>query len=164
MGAMGWSYGGYMMMWFEGHTDRFKAIAAMMGVYDLPSMHSTTEELWFPEYDLGGVPWESEDYRKFSPSQFVPNFKTPCLVITGERDFRVPYTQSLNFFTGLQKQNVPSRLVVFSEAGHVPGWYDMAFYYLLHADWFHRHLGGGPPPWDVNKFLRNQVFPKAGAK
>ena len=160
MGAMGWSYGGYLMMWLEGHSDRFKAIASMMGVYDLRSMHCATEELWFPEYDLGGEPWNSADYRTWSPSEFVKNFKTPCLVITGERDFRVPYTQSLQFFTDLQEMKVPSRLVVFSKAGHWPSWYEMAFYYDLHLDWFHRYLGGGAAPWDPEKFLRNEVFEK----
>jgi len=158
MGAMGWSYGGTMMMWFEGHTDRFKALAAMMGVYDLASMHGATEELWFPQRDLCGVPWESDDYEKWSPSSLVPSFKTPTLVITGERDYRVPYTQSLHFFTDLQLMKVPSRLIVFPNAGHWPGWYEMAFYYLAHLDWFHDWLGGEPPPWDVERFLRNQVF------
>ncbi|MGD1149115.1 MAG: S9 family peptidase [Thermoanaerobaculaceae bacterium] len=160
MGTMGWSYGGYFMMWLEGHSDRFKAIASMMGVYDLRAMHSATEELWFPEHDLGGEPWDSADYRTWSPSEFVKSFKTPCLVITGERDFRVPYTQSLQFFTDLQEMKVPSRLVVLSKAGHWPSWYEMAFYYDLHLDWFHRYLGGGAAPWDPEKFLRNEVFEK----
>ena len=93
MGAMGWSFGGYMMMWLEGHTSRFKAIACMMGVYDLTAMHGSTEELWFPQWDLGGAPWESDLYMKWSPNQYVKNFKTPCLVITGEKDYRVPYPQ-----------------------------------------------------------------------
>ncbi|MFI5168386.1 MAG: S9 family peptidase [Thermoanaerobaculales bacterium] len=161
MGAMGWSYGGTFMMWTEGHTDRFKAIAAMMGVYDLGSMHGATEELWFPEYDLGGEPWNSAEYHRWSPSEFVKNFKTPCLVITGERDYRVPYTQSLQFFSDLQEMNVPSRLAVFSKAGHWPSWYEMAFYYDLHLDWFHRYLGGDSAPWDPEKFLRNEVFEKS---
>jgi dipeptidyl aminopeptidase/acylaminoacyl peptidase len=160
MGAMGWSYGGYMMMWFEGHTDRFKTIAAMMGVYDLTAMYGATEELWFPEKDLCGTPWTSEDYRRWSPSEFVKSFKTPTLVITGEKDYRVPYTQSLEFFTALQKMDVPSRLIVFANAGHWPNWYEMAFYYDAHLDWFHRWLGGGEAPWDVEKFLRNEVFGK----
>ncbi|HXK58991.1 MAG TPA: S9 family peptidase [Acidobacteriota bacterium] len=158
MGAMGWSYGGYMMMWFAGHTDRFKTLAAMMGVYNLTAMFGSTEELWFVEKDLCGQPWNSEAYRKWSPSEYVEKFKTPTLVITGELDYRVPYTQSLEFFTALQKMKVPSRLVVFPNAGHWPSWYEMAFYYDVHLDWFHRWLGGGKPPWDPEKFLRNQVF------
>ncbi len=159
MGAMGWSYGGYMMMWLEGHTDRFKALAAMMGVYNLTAMHGTTEELWFPEYDLGGTPWDSGLYEQWSPNRFVKNFKTPCLVITGERDYRVSYTQSLEFFTGLQRMRVPSRLVVFKNDGHWPaGVKSMPFYYNAHLDWFHTYLGGAPAPYDMEKMLRNQVF------
>ena len=158
MGAMGWSYGGYMMDWFEGHTDRFKAIASMMGLFDLPAMYGATEELWFPEWDLKGQPWNSALYEKFSPSKYVDNFKTPCLVITGEGDYRVPYTQSLEFFTALQKKNVPSRLIVYSKAGHWPDWYEMALYYTAHLEWFHKYLEGGGPPWTTERFLRNDVF------
>jgi dipeptidyl aminopeptidase/acylaminoacyl peptidase len=151
-----------MMMWFAGHTDRFEALASMMGVYDLPSMWGATEELWFVEKDLCGTPWTSEHYQKWSPSAFAEHFTTPTLVITGEKDYRVPYTQSLHFFTDLQVQDVPSRLVVYPGAGHWPGWYEMAFYYLVHLDWFHRYLGGGEPPWDPTAFLRNQVFSGGG--
>jgi dipeptidyl aminopeptidase/acylaminoacyl peptidase len=158
MGAMGWSYGGYMMDWFEGHTDRFKAIASMMGVFDLRSMAGATEELWFPEWEFKGDPWNSQQYVKFSPSYYVQNFKTPCLVISGERDFRVPYTQSLQMFTSLQKMNVPSRLIIYSNAGHWPSWYEMALYYTAHIEWFHKYLGGDPPPWTTEQFLRNAVF------
>lgn len=161
MGAMGWSYGGYMMDWFEGHTDRFKAIASMMGLFDLPAMYGATEELWFPEWDLKGQPWNSAHYDKFSPSKYVDNFKTPCLVITGERDYRVPYTQSLEFFTALQKKNVPSRLIVYSNAGHWPDWYEMALYYTAHLEWFHKYLEGAAPPWTTEQFLRNAVFDTA---
>jgi len=162
VGAMGWSYGGYMMMWFAGHTGRFEAIASMMGVYDLRSMWGATEELFFVEKDLCGTPWTSEHYERWSPSAFAENFTTPTLVITGEQDFRVPYTQSLHFFTDLQVRNVPSRLVVYPNSGHWPGWYEMAFYYLVHLDWFHRYLGGEPPPWEPEAFLRNQVLNYSG--
>ncbi len=159
MGAMGWSYGGYMMMWMQGHTDRFKAIACMMGVYNLTAMYGATEELWFPEYDLGGMPWTSDLYEKHSPHNFVPNFKTPCLVITGERDYRVPYTMSLEFFTGLQKMGVPSRLIVFKNDGHWPSHVkSMPLYYNAHLDWFHKYLGGDPAPYDMTKMVRNLVF------
>jgi dipeptidyl aminopeptidase/acylaminoacyl peptidase len=161
MGAMGWSYGGYMMMWLEGHTTRFKAIAAMMGVYDLPAMYGATEELWFPQWDLNGKPWTSDLYTKFSPNNFVQNFKTPCLVITGEQDFRVPYTQSLEFFTDLQEMSVPSRLIVFKNDGHWPnGVKSMPLYYNAHLDWFHKYLGGAPAPYDMTKMVRNEAFEK----
>ncbi|HJQ25315.1 MAG TPA: S9 family peptidase [Blastocatellia bacterium] len=158
MGAMGWSYGGYFMNWLEGHTDRFKAIATMMGLFDLKAMFGATEELWFPEWDLKGQPWNSELYEKWSPSNYVKNFKTPCLVISGERDYRVPYTQSLEMFTALQKMNVPSRLIIYANAGHWPSWYEMTLYYTAHLEWFQKYLGGGGPPWTTEQFLRNQVF------
>jgi len=164
MGAMGWSFGGYMMDWFEGHTDRFKAIASMMGIFDNRAFFGATEELWFPEWDLKGQPWNSPLYDKFSPSDYVTHFRTPCMVITGERDYRVPYTQGLEMFTALQKQHVPSRLIVYSNAGHWPSWYEMALYYTAHLEWFQKYLGGGGPPWSTEAFLRNAVFDTTSGK
>jgi dipeptidyl aminopeptidase/acylaminoacyl peptidase len=164
MGAMGWSYGGYMMMWMQGQTARFKATAAMMGLYDLRSFHGATEELWFPARDLRGEPWNSKLYEKWSPSNYVKNFRTPCLVIAGERDYRVPYTQSLHYFTDLQRMGVPSRLIVYQNAGHWPNWYEMALYYTAHLEWFSKYLGGAPPPWTTEQFLRNSVFDRAAGQ
>lgn len=157
IGAMGWSYGGYMMNWFQAKTDRFKCLVSMMGVYDLRSMYSTTEELWFPEWDLGGAPWESKDiYEKFSPSNYVENFKTPTLIITGEKDYRVSYNQSLMYFTDLQKRGIPSRLIIFKNDGHWPNSVrSMPLYYNAHLEWFHKYLGGEPAPWDSKKMVRN---------
>jgi dipeptidyl aminopeptidase/acylaminoacyl peptidase len=164
MGAMGWSWGGYAMMWLEGHTTRFKALAAMMGVYDLRAMHGATEELWFPEHDLTGTPWEkAQAYERMDPSSHVQAFKTPCLVITGERDYRVPYTQSLQFFTDLQEKNVPSRLIVFKNDGHWPdNLKSMPVYYNAHLEWFQKYLGGGAAPWKTEELVRNLAFDKAG--
>jgi dipeptidyl aminopeptidase/acylaminoacyl peptidase len=159
MGLMGWSWGGYAVMWLQGHSERFKAMASMMGVYDLRSMFSSTEEVWFPAWDLKGAPWENPDlYRRMSPSSSVERFKTPCLVITGEKDYRVPYTQSLMFFTDLQKRGVASRLLVFENAGHWPAWYEMALYYAAHLDWFHRYLGGSAPPWDPKELAQGASY------
>jgi dipeptidyl aminopeptidase/acylaminoacyl peptidase len=158
MGAMGWSYGGYMMMWFQGHTTRFRCLAAMMGLYDLRSFYGATEELWFPERDLCGTPWDSEEYERWSPSAFTDAFATPSLVVTGELDYRVPYTQSLQYFTALRRRNIPARLVVYPGAGHWPAWHEMAFYYNAHLDWFHRWLGGEPAPWDVERHAGNRAF------
>lgn len=164
IGAMGWSWGGYAMMWLEGHNDngRYKALAAMMGVYDLDSMYGATEELWFPEWDLGGTSWENREYyQKASPSSYISKFKTPCLVITGELDYRVPYTQSLQFFTHLQKMNVPSRLLVFKYDGHWPSHTrSMPIYYNAHLEWFHKYLGGGKAPYSTEDMVRNQAFDK----
>jgi dipeptidyl aminopeptidase/acylaminoacyl peptidase len=167
MGAMGWSWGGYAIMWIEGHNDQFgfTALASMMGLYDLRGMYSATEELWFPHWDLKGAPWEHPAlYKEQSPSEYVPQFKTPCLVITGEKDFRVPYVQSLEFFTDLQRMKVPSRLLVFPNAGHWPAWHEMAIYYDAHLDWFHRYLGGGAAPYKVEDMVRGTAFEAATKK
>lgn len=117
--AAGASYGGYMIDWMLGHTQRFKAMVSHDGVYDLASMFGATEELWFPIWEFGGPPWDKpEEYAKWSPSHYVKDFKTPTLVVHGEQDFRVPYTQGLQLFTALQMQKVPSKLLLFPDEGH----------------------------------------------
>jgi dipeptidyl aminopeptidase/acylaminoacyl peptidase len=117
--AAGASYGGYMMNWFLGHTDRFKAIVTHAGVFNLTSMYGVTEELWFPEWDLGGTPWTNPgSYAKWSPHTYAKNFRTPTLVTHGEIDYRVPVGEALQLFTTLQRQGVPSRLLVFPDEGH----------------------------------------------
>jgi dipeptidyl aminopeptidase/acylaminoacyl peptidase len=120
--AAGGSYGGYMIDWIATHTGRFKALISHAGVYDKPGMYGATEELWFEEHDMNGTPWTNpESYHKWSPSTYagdLSKYKTPTLVICGELDYRVPYTQSLEFFTALQRQNVPSKLIVYPDEGH----------------------------------------------
>ena len=158
MGAMGWSYGGYMMNWLQGHTKRFKCLASMMGVYDLRSMWGSTEEVWFPNFELEGQPYNSDLYEKWSPSSYIKNFSTPTLVMTGELDYRVPYTQSLQYFTALQTLNIPSRLIVLKYDGHWPSnLKSMPLYYNAHLDWFHRYLGGAPAPWNTEKMVNNEI-------
>ncbi len=119
MAAAGGSYGGYMVDWILGHSKRFKALVSHAGVYDLRSMVGATEELWFPTWDLGGMPWQNPaGYERWSPSSYAKDFSTPTLVIHGEQDFRVPYTQGLQLFTALQMQHVPSKLLIFPDEGH----------------------------------------------
>jgi len=119
MVAAGGSYGGYMIDWMLGHTSRFKAMVSHAGVFDLRSEAAATEELWFPLWEFRGMPWDNPDlYARWSPSYFVKDFKTPTLVIGGELDFRVPYTQDLQLFTALQMQKVPSKLLLFPDEGH----------------------------------------------
>lgn len=155
MGAMGWSYGGYFMNWVQGQIKRFKCLASMMGLFDLRSMWGATEELWFPNFDLEGQPWNSELYTKWSPSSYVKNFATPTLIITGERDYRVSYTQSLQYFSTLQSLGIPSRLIVFDNDGHWPSSLkSMPLYYNAHLEWFHKYLGGAPAPWDSEKMVQ----------
>jgi dipeptidyl aminopeptidase/acylaminoacyl peptidase len=139
MAAAGGSYGGYMADWIATHTGRFKAIVSHASTYDKVSMFAT-EELWFEEHDMQGTPWTNpESYKKWSPSTYASElgkFKTPTLVIAGERDYRVPYTQSLEFFSALQRQGVPSKLVVFPDEGH---WIlkpqNAQFWYKTFLDW-----------------------------
>ena len=137
MAAAGGSYGGYMVDWILGHTQRFKALVSHAGVYDLRSMAGATEELWFPMWEFHGMPWDSVDiYEKWSPSNYVKDFKTPTLVITGELDFRVPYSQSLQLFTALKMQGVPAKLVVYPDEGHwVQKPQNAALWYQAVLDW-----------------------------
>ncbi len=117
--AAGGSYGGFMVNWIAGHTDRFKALISHAGVFDLTSKYGTTEELWFPEWEFGGAPWQKpEHYRERSPSTYVDKFKTPTLVIHGALDYRVHEGQGLGMFTSLQRKGIPSRYVFFPDEGH----------------------------------------------
>ena len=117
--AAGASYGGYLVNWIAGHTDRYRALVSHDGVFDLRSMYGATEELWFVEWEFKGPYWENpEMYERWSPSRFVQNFKTPTLVIHGELDYRVPLEQGLGMFTALQRRGVPSRFLVFPDENH----------------------------------------------
>jgi dipeptidyl aminopeptidase/acylaminoacyl peptidase len=143
MAAAGGSYGGYMVDWIATHTDRFKALVSHAGIYNKVSMYAT-EELWFEEHDMQGTPWSNpESYRKWAPmttAAALGKFKTPTLVIAGERDYRVPYTQSLEFFSALQRQGVPSKLVVFPDEGHwVLKPQNSKFWYKTFLDWVDKY-------------------------
>ena len=121
--AVGASFGGYSVYWLMGnHQDRFCTMISHCGVFNLESMYGTTEELFFVNHDLGGAYWKSSEneakYREFSPNRFIGNWKTPLLVIHGEKDFRVPVSQGMEAFTAAQLQGVPSRFLYFPEEGH----------------------------------------------
>jgi dipeptidyl aminopeptidase/acylaminoacyl peptidase len=119
LAAAGASYGGFMINWIAGHENPFKCLISHDGVYEQISMYGATEELWFPEWEFGGVPWEKDTlYEKWSPARLAANFKTPMLVIHGEHDYRVPYTQGLQLFTALQRQGVKSRLLFYPDEDH----------------------------------------------
>lgn len=117
MVAAGASFGGYMMNWFQGHTDRFRALVNHCGVYNFTTMYGTTEELWFDEWEHG-IPWESPEFEKYSPHRHAARFRTPMLIIHNELDFRVPVSQGMDVFTTLQRKGVPSRFVYFPDEGH----------------------------------------------
>jgi dipeptidyl aminopeptidase/acylaminoacyl peptidase len=117
--ALGASYGGYMINWINGRTDRFKALVCHDGNLDERLAYYDTEELWFPEWEHGGVPWEKPDgYTKHNPIELVKNWKTPTLVIHGGNDFRVVDTQGMSTFTALQRKGVASRFIHFPDENH----------------------------------------------
>jgi dipeptidyl aminopeptidase/acylaminoacyl peptidase len=124
VGAVGASFGGYTIYWLMGHDDkdRFGAMIAHCGVFNLESMYLATEELFFVDWDLGGPYWKSQslraDYDRFSPHRYVQNWKTPLLVIHGEKDFRVPVTQGMEAFTAAKQRGVPVRFLYFPNEGH----------------------------------------------
>ncbi|MCK4547112.1 MAG: S9 family peptidase [Candidatus Eisenbacteria sp.] len=119
VGAAGASYGGYMVCWIAGHTDRFQCLMNHDGVYNLTSMYGATEELWFPEWEMEGTPWTNPDlYKKWSAHTYAANFRTPMLIVHGENDFRVPVEQALECFTAHRRQGVRARLLYFPDEDH----------------------------------------------
>ena len=119
IGALGASFGGYMIDWVAGKTQRFKCLVNHDGDFDQEMAYYDTEELWFPEWEHGGVPWEHpENYRRFSPVDLVKNWKTPMLVVHGGKDYRVVVTQGLATFTALQRRGIPSKLLYFPDENH----------------------------------------------
>jgi dipeptidyl aminopeptidase/acylaminoacyl peptidase len=147
IGAAGASYGGYMINWIEGHNNdprfRFKVLVSHDGVYNLTSMYGGTEELWFTDWEFKGTPWTNPAmYQRWSPHNFVNNFKTPILIIHGELDFRVPIGEGLLLFTAVQRKGIDSKLLIFPDEGH----------WVLKPQnsqlWYHTVLG-----W-VDKYLK----------
>ncbi|WP_394133062.1 prolyl oligopeptidase family serine peptidase [Shewanella maritima] len=118
--ALGGSYGGYMMNWFQGKwNDGFKCLVNHAGLFDMRSMYYVTEELWFPEFEFGGTYEDNKElFEKFNPVNYVENWQTPMLVIHGEKDFRVPYGQGLAAFTYMQRNDIPSELLMFPDENH----------------------------------------------
>jgi dipeptidyl aminopeptidase/acylaminoacyl peptidase len=117
--ALGASYGGYMIDWILGHTNRFKCLVSHDGMFNTEAAYGTTEELWFPEWEFKGTPWANrEGYRKWSPHLFAAQFKTPTLVVHGQLDYRLDVSEGFQLFTTLQRLKVPSRMLYFPDEGH----------------------------------------------
>ncbi|MFP4529550.1 MAG: prolyl oligopeptidase family serine peptidase, partial [Candidatus Kapaibacterium sp.] len=120
--AVGASAGGYAAFWLAGnHEGRFSAFISHCGVFNLESMYGATEELWFPNWEYGGPYWKPENkefYKKNSPHEFAANWDTPIMITTGQYDFRVPYTQSLEAYQVAQVKGIPSKLIIFPEENH----------------------------------------------
>ncbi len=146
LAAAGGSYGGFMMDWMESQAKgRFKCLISHAGPYNSFSMYGATEELWFNEWEYKGTPWGNPSlYDKWNPSRYAADFgkyKTPTLVIGGELDYRVPYTQDLEFFTALQRQGVPSKLLLFPDEGHwVLKPQNSELWYKTFLDWLATYL------------------------
>ena len=148
MGIAGASYGGYAVNWILGQTDRFKVGVSHDGVFNLDSMSMSTEELWFPEWEFGGRPWDAKaraQFAKWSPHLNAHKIKTPTLIITNELDFRVPVDQGMQLFTVLRRNGVPAEMIVFPDEGHwvlkalnSRYWHEQVF------AWIGKHLGGTP--------------------
>jgi dipeptidyl aminopeptidase/acylaminoacyl peptidase len=142
--AAGGSYGGFLANWLEGHSDRFRCLVSHAGVANQASMYGSTDELFFPEWEFGGTPWDAPAlYEQWSPVAAAGAFKTPMLVVHGQNDMRVPLEQGLSMFTLLKRRGVEARLVVFPDETHFLGkpanarfWYDEL------ERWFRRHLEG----------------------
>jgi dipeptidyl aminopeptidase/acylaminoacyl peptidase len=120
VGALGASFGGYMINWIAGRApDRFKALVCHDGNLDERMAYYDTEQLWFPEWEHGGTPWGNPaGYALHNPIDLVKNWKTPMLVIHGEKDYRVVSTQGISTFTALQRKGIPSKLLYFPDENH----------------------------------------------
>jgi len=144
--ALGASYGGFMMNWIEGNwPERFRCIVNHDGLFDQRMMYYATEELWFPEWEFGGPQYEvPENYERVNPVDFVAKWRTPMLVIHGEQDFRIPYTQGLGAFTALQRRGIESKLLVFPDENH---WVlkpaNSVLWYHTVLGWLDAHLKDG---------------------
>ena len=130
-----------MINWLSTQTDRFKALVSHCGVWNLESMYGSTEEIWFPEWEFGGTPWNNRElYQKWSPHQFAENIKTPILVIHGANDFRVPESQAFELFTTLQRLGVESKFLYFPDEYHfVTKPQNAKLWWNTIYDWFNNH-------------------------
>jgi len=141
--ALGASFGGYMINWIMGHTNRFKCLVTHDGDFNLEADYGSTEELWFPEWELKGTPWTNREmYRKWSPHLFVQSFKTPTLVVHGQLDYRIDVSEGFDLFTTLQRLGVPSKMLYFPDEGHwVLKPQNSQLWYKTVNDWVDQWIG-----------------------
>lgn len=145
VGALGASYGGYMVNWIAGNwPDRFKCLVSHAGSLDERIGYLETDELWFPDWEYSGQPWTNpEAYERCNPIRYAGNFRTPMLVIHGALDYRVPDTQGISTFALLQRLGVPSRLLYFPDEGHwVLRPHNCLLWHRTVLDWLDRYLKG----------------------
>ncbi|MDQ7822066.1 MAG: S9 family peptidase [Candidatus Eremiobacteraeota bacterium] len=144
MSCIGASYGGYMVNWMMGHTDCFRAAICHSGVFNTLSEYGTTEELWFPEWEFKGTPYDNRElYEKWNPLNYVDNFKTPCLVVHGAQDFRVPVSEGQQLFTALRRNGVPAKFLYFPDECHfVRKPQNLELWYRTMLEWLATWLKG----------------------
>jgi dipeptidyl aminopeptidase/acylaminoacyl peptidase len=148
MGAAGASYGGYMIYWMAGHTNRFRALVAHDGIFNPHSMAGTTEEQWFPLWEFGGspqVPAARAMMEKWSPANFVANWTTPMLVVHSQNDFRVDLSEGLQAFTALRLKKVPAKFLYFPDEDHfISKPRNRRIWWGTVLDWMDHYLKQGP--------------------
>jgi dipeptidyl aminopeptidase/acylaminoacyl peptidase len=116
----GGSYGGYMANWVEGHSTRFRCLVSHDGQFNIAMRYGSTDDLYFPEYEFLGKPWENPDsYAKWSPYRYVLSFKTPILVIHGELDYHLPIEQGIGMYEYAKMMGVEAKLMYFPDEGHL---------------------------------------------
>ena len=142
MAALGRSYGGYMTNWICSQTDRFACLVTIDGGFENISDYYSTEELWFPNWDFGGPPWESRDnYLKHSPAEYVRNFNTPTLIVHSQLDYRVDISQGIMMFTALRARSVPAQFLYFPDEGHtIRKLHNIRHCYKVQFEWLAKYL------------------------
>jgi dipeptidyl aminopeptidase/acylaminoacyl peptidase len=148
MGAAGASYGGYMILWMAGHTDRFKVLVDHDGVFNPVSMAGSTEELWFTDWEFGGTPYANRVlYERWSPLNHVSAWKTPILVVHGQLDYRVDLSEGYQAFTAAKRMGVDAKFLYFPDEGH---WVlrprNRRIWWSTVLDWLEVHLNERPRP------------------
>jgi dipeptidyl aminopeptidase/acylaminoacyl peptidase len=146
MGAAGASYGGYMVYWIAGHTNRFKVLVAHDGVYNTASMFGSTEELWFVDWEFGGTLYRNRSlYEKWSPLNFAQHWKTPMLIVHSQLDYRVDLSEGYQAFTALRTMGVPAKFLYFPDEGHwVTRPRNRRLWWSTVLDWLDEYLRPGP--------------------
>lgn len=142
LGAAGGSFGGYMVNWIAGRTDRFKALVSHAGHYNFLSAYGTTDEPWSLEGEFGGTPWDHPDaYQTWSPHGYAGQIRTPMLITHGELDSHVPISESQQLFAALQRRKIPSRFLWFPDEGREiarPG--NSRLWYAAVLSWLRTYL------------------------
>ena len=141
--ALGASYGGYMINWILGHTNRFKCLVSHDGMFNADSAWGSTEEQWFNDWEFKGTPWTNREmYEKWSPHRYAKNFKTPTLVVHGQKDYRLDVSEGFQLFTTLQRMKVPSKMLYFPDEGHwVLKPQNSQLWYKTVNDWVDQWIG-----------------------